>query len=84
VWQRSGIHGAGLFATRRIAAQELIIEYTGLLIRPVLEDVLERRYEAQGQDSSYLFRCAAAWGACSMGFCWLEQGSVDSSTAVVE
>lgn len=34
-----------------------MIEYKGLLIRPVLEDVLESRYEAQGQDSSYLFRC---------------------------
>lgn len=33
-----------------------MIEYKGLLIRPVLEDVLESRYEAQGQDSSYLFR----------------------------
>lgn len=34
-----------------------MIEYKGLLIRPVLEDVMESRYQAQGQDSSYLFRC---------------------------
>jgi hypothetical protein len=37
-----------------------VIEYKGLLIRPVLEDVLEARYEAAGQDSSYLFRCGQA------------------------
>jgi hypothetical protein len=56
VWQRSSIHGAGLFAGERIAGGEYVIEYMGMLIRPVLEDVMEQRYEAQGQDSSYLFR----------------------------
>jgi hypothetical protein len=56
VWQRSSIHGAGLFAGERIAAGEFVIEYRGELIRPVLEDVVEQRYLLQGQDSSYLFR----------------------------
>jgi SET domain-containing protein len=56
VWQRSSIHGAGLFAAERIAAGEFVIEYVGMLIRPVLEDVVEGRYERQGQESSYLFR----------------------------
>ena len=56
VLQRSGIHGAGLFAAEHIKAGEFIIEYVGMVVRPVLEDVLERRYEQQGQNSSYLFR----------------------------
>jgi SET domain-containing protein len=59
VWQRSSIHGAGLFAAERIAAGEFVIEYVGMLIRPVLEDVVEARYERQGQESSYLFRWVA-------------------------
>lgn len=56
VLQRSCVHGAGLFAGERITADEFVVEYKGMLIRPVLEDVMERRYVAQGQDSSYLFR----------------------------
>jgi histone-lysine N-methyltransferase SETD1 len=60
VLQRSGVHGFGLFAGEWIREGELVIEYIGDLCRPVLGDVLERRYEAVGQDSSYLFRCVAA------------------------
>jgi histone-lysine N-methyltransferase SETD1 len=56
VLQRSGVHGYGLFAAQRIQAGEFIIEYVGDVIRPVLEDVVEARYQKQGQDSSYLFR----------------------------
>jgi histone-lysine N-methyltransferase SETD1 len=54
--QRSGVHGYGLFAAERIRKDEFVIEYVGLIIRPVIEDMVEARYKAQGQDSSYLFR----------------------------
>lgn len=53
--QRSGVHGYGLFAAERITAGEFVIEYVGEIIRPVLEDLVEARYEAAGQCSSYLF-----------------------------
>ena len=56
VFERSGVHGWGLFAGEEIAADEFIIQYVGELIRPVLSDTRERMYEAAGQDSSYLFR----------------------------
>jgi histone-lysine N-methyltransferase SETD1 len=55
VLQRSGVHGYGLFAAERIPAGEFVIEYVGEIIRPVLEDIVEARYEAAGQCSSYLF-----------------------------
>jgi hypothetical protein len=56
VFERSGVHGWGLFAGEEIAADEFIIQYVGELIRPALSDTRERMYEAAGQDSSYLFR----------------------------
>jgi hypothetical protein len=56
VFERSGVHGWGLFAGEEIGADEFIIQYVGELIRPALSDTRERMYEAAGQDSSYLFR----------------------------
>jgi len=39
-----------------IAADEMVIEYVGQMIRPVVADLRERHYEATGIGSSYLFR----------------------------
>ena len=53
---KSAIHDWGLFAMENIGADEMVIEYVGDVIRPVLADDRERRYEKQGIGSSYLFR----------------------------
>lgn len=39
-----------------IAADEMVIEYVGQMIRPIVADVREAHYEATGIGSSYLFR----------------------------
>ncbi|XP_049879061.1 histone-lysine N-methyltransferase SETD1 isoform X2 [Pectinophora gossypiella] len=53
---KSGIHDWGLFAQEPIAADEMVIEYVGQMIRPIVADVREAHYEATGIGSSYLFR----------------------------
>ena len=53
---KSAIHDWGLFAMEYIGADEYVIEYVGVVIRPNLSDVREKRYEKQGIGSSYLFR----------------------------
>ncbi|CAL8129686.1 unnamed protein product [Orchesella dallaii] len=53
---RSGIHEWGLFAAEPIAADDMVIEYVGQMIRPVVADLRETKYEARGIGSSYLFR----------------------------
>lgn len=53
---KSTIHDWGLFAMEDIAADEMIIEYVGQMIRPVIADLREQQYEATGIGSSYLFR----------------------------
>jgi len=53
---KSPIHNWGLFAREDIASGEMVIEYVGELIRSLLSDVREKRYEKQGIGSSYLFR----------------------------
>ncbi|KAM9810638.1 histone-lysine N-methyltransferase SETD1B-A-like [Neosynchiropus ocellatus] len=53
---RSHIHDWGLFALEPIAADEMVIEYVGQIIRQVVADVREQRYEEEGIGSSYLFR----------------------------
>jgi len=55
-FRRSCIHDWGLFAAEPIAADEMVIEYVGQTIRPYLADIRERKYEASGIGSSYLFR----------------------------
>ena len=44
---KSAIHDWGLFAMENIGADEMVIEYVGDVIRPVLADDRERRYEKQ-------------------------------------
>lgn len=39
-----------------IAADEMVIEYVGQMVRPVVADLRETQYEATGIGSSYLFR----------------------------
>ncbi|XP_056640529.1 histone-lysine N-methyltransferase SETD1 isoform X1 [Diorhabda sublineata] len=53
---KSAIHDWGLFAMEPIAADEMVIEYVGQMIRPSLADLREQKYEATGIGSSYLFR----------------------------
>lgn len=53
---KSAIHDWGLFAMEPIAADEMVIEYVGQMIRPSLADFREQKYEAIGIGSSYLFR----------------------------
>lgn len=53
---KSTIHNWGLFALENISADEMVIEYVGELVRQTVADDRERRYEAQGIGSSYLFR----------------------------
>ena len=44
---KSSIHDWGLFSLEDIAPDEMVIEYVGDVIRPVLADDRERRYEKQ-------------------------------------
>jgi histone-lysine N-methyltransferase SETD1 len=53
---RSAIHNWGLYAVEPIAANEMIIEYVGEVIRQQLSDLRERNYMRSGIGSSYLFR----------------------------
>ncbi|XP_077571938.1 histone-lysine N-methyltransferase SETD1B-A-like isoform X2 [Stigmatopora nigra] len=52
----SHIHDWGLFASETIAADEMVIEYVGQIIRQDIADMRERKYEKAGIGSSYLFR----------------------------
>ncbi|XP_033122773.1 uncharacterized protein LOC117121643 [Anneissia japonica] len=52
---RSDIHGRGLFCKRLIEAGEMIIEYSGTVIRSVLTDKREKYYESKGI-GCYMFR----------------------------
>ncbi|XP_058822161.1 histone-lysine N-methyltransferase SETD1 isoform X2 [Topomyia yanbarensis] len=53
---KSAIHDWGLFAMEPIAADEMVIEYVGQMVRPSVADLRETKYEAIGIGSSYLFR----------------------------
>ncbi|KAK5871200.1 hypothetical protein PBY51_004092 [Eleginops maclovinus] len=55
-FSRSHIHDWGLFAMEPIAADEMVIEYVGQIIRQIIADMREQRYEEEGIGSSYLFR----------------------------
>lgn len=55
-FSKSSIHDWGLFAMEPIAADEMVIEYVGQMVRPIVADLRERQYEAIGIGSSYLFR----------------------------
>lgn len=52
----SRIHAWGLFASRDIEPHTMVIEYIGEVIRQKVADVREKRYEASGEGSCYMFR----------------------------
>ncbi|KAF1389820.1 hypothetical protein PFLUV_G00077510 [Perca fluviatilis] len=96
-FSRSHIHEWGLFAMEPIAADEMVIEYVGQIIRQVVADMREQRYEEQGIGSSYLFRVdqetiidATKWGnlsrfinhSCSPN-CYAKIISVESQKKIV-
>ncbi|KAI5645789.1 SET domain-containing protein [Phthorimaea operculella] len=57
---RSHIHGRGLFCKREIEEGDMVIEYAGEVIRAVLADQREKKYEAmsgrRGVGGCYMFR----------------------------
>ncbi|KAK3702355.1 histone methyltransferase set1 [Vermiconidia calcicola] len=55
-FDRSAIHGWGLYAEENIPQNDLIIEYVGEKVRQKVADLREIKYEKQGVGSSYLFR----------------------------
>lgn len=55
-FDRSAIHGWGLYAMENIAFNDMIIEYVGEKVRQKVADLREERYTKQGIGSSYLFR----------------------------
>lgn len=61
VFQKSEIHDWGLFALEPIQADDLVIEYIGEIIRQKVADEREKRYEAIGIGSSYMFRIDDNW-----------------------
>ncbi|OCT72451.1 histone-lysine N-methyltransferase 2A isoform X2 [Xenopus laevis] len=52
---RSPIHGRGLFCKRNIDAGEMVIEYSGNVIRSILTDKREKYYDGKGI-GCYMFR----------------------------
>jgi hypothetical protein len=50
--RRSGIHGRGVYATRRIARGTRIVEYLG---ERISHGEADARYEAKGQDDGHTF-----------------------------
>ena len=52
----SKIHDWGLFCMENISEGDIVIEYVGEIIRQSVADLREKRYEASGIGSSYLFR----------------------------
>ena len=56
---KSAIHDWGLFAMEHIGADEMVIEYVGDVIRPVLADDREARYEKQVSGGKRVVLCRA-------------------------
>ena len=55
-FERSAIHGWGLYADENIAVNDMIIEYVGEKVRQAVANIREDKYDKQGVGSSYLFR----------------------------
>ena len=52
---KSAIHDWGLFAMEHIGADEMVIEYVGDVVRPILSDTREKRYEKQVDMKIHLY-----------------------------
>ncbi len=61
IFDKSAIHDWGLFALEPIQADDMVIEYIGEIIRQKVADEREKRYEAIGIGSSYMFRIDDNW-----------------------
>jgi len=59
--KRSPIHAWGVYAGAYVGPEEFLIEYTGILMRQTVADVVERRYEEKGMDSTYFWRIDQDW-----------------------
>ncbi|GKY92432.1 hypothetical protein MPSEU_000213700 [Mayamaea pseudoterrestris] len=55
-FDRSSIHAWGVFADEDIAAEEMIIEYKGVLISNTVAEKREKLYEVEKIGSDYMFR----------------------------
>ncbi|CAH8667623.1 unnamed protein product [Dicrocoelium dendriticum] len=56
IFAKSPIHAWGLIALEPIAAEEMVIEYVGQVVRKSVAELREQQYEAKGIGGSYLFR----------------------------
>uniref|UniRef100_A0A0X3PHK5 [histone H3]-lysine(4) N-trimethyltransferase n=1 Tax=Schistocephalus solidus TaxID=70667 RepID=A0A0X3PHK5_SCHSO len=56
IFAKSPIHHWGLIALEPIAAEEMVIEYVGHIVRKGVAELREKHYEEKGIGSSYLFR----------------------------
>lgn len=56
IFAKSPIHAWGLIALEPIAAEEMVIEYVGHVVRKGVAELREHQYEAKGIGGSYLFR----------------------------
>ena len=54
---KSAIHDWGLFAMEHIGQDEMVIEYVGDVVRPLLSDIREKRYEKQVRKSIRISLC---------------------------
>ena len=55
--KRSGIHGWGVFARRDIAVDEIIAEYVGEAVRPIVADRRENEYDRQHTEGGLMGGC---------------------------
>jgi hypothetical protein len=71
---RSPLHGWGMFAGQAIPRDAFVIEYTGEVVPNAVADQREKRYEAEGTGTMYLFRLDARSvidATLKVNSCWL-------------
>lgn len=57
LFTRSPIHGRGLFCKRNIDAGEMVIEYSGNVIRSILTDKREKYYDSKVSSVAFINIC---------------------------